>query len=69
MMYSDDILTASYNEVIRLMKSIGMNNVSIDFEKLDPETQNSIRIELEKVLKQRYNSLSSMLGVQEEFFH
>ena len=41
----------------------------IDFEKLDPETQNSIRIELEKVLKQRYNSLSSMLGVQGEFFH
>lgn len=48
----------SYNELRRIQKHIGSSSITIDFKKLDGETQNEIRSAIMNVVSKRHQEVS-----------
>ena len=64
---SDNRLQDSYNEVRLLMKLQNTDKVVIDYNKLDGQTQNELKLAISKVLHKRYNELSTAISGVGEF--
>lgn len=67
---SDKRLEESFEEVKFLMKLEKTDHISIDYTKLDGNTQNELKMAISKALHKRYNELSAAItGVGEFVIH
>ena len=64
---SDKSIQNSFEEVKFLMKLEHTDNMTINYKKLDGETENELRMAISKVLHKRYNDLSTALSGIGEF--
>lgn len=64
---SDKSIQDSFEEVKFLMKLEHTERMTIDYKKLDGETENELRMAISKVLHKRYNDLSTALSGIGEF--
>ena len=68
MSYVDDkTLLDSYNEIRDLIKNQTIGSITIDYSKLDGETENELRQAISKVLHKRCNELGATLNSAHEF--
>lgn len=56
---STDSFEIAYNEIKRIQKGLGSKSLSIQFDKLDPITQNELRSAILATLKKRLPEVSS----------
>lgn len=67
---SDVSLEKSYDHVKFLMKLENTDHMTIDYKKLDGNTENELKMAISKVLHKRYNELSAAItGVGEFVVH
>ena len=64
---SDNRLQDSYDEVKFLMKLQNTDRMTIDYTKLDGQTQNELKLAISKVLHKRYNELNAAISGVGEF--
>lgn len=64
---SDKRLEESFEEVKFLMKLSTTDHMTIDYTKLDGNTQNELKMAISKVLHKRYNELSTAITGNGEF--
>lgn len=62
-MESVEIFEKSYTEIQKLKKDLTLNNVSIDFDKLDTKTSGMLREAMCSVLSKRSREISTIISV------